>query len=650
MHSKPNKLSPHRRSALATTALLSARGRGALAFGLLFALISGPLSLVAHAEPMWTTYHRDAERSGYDPDATHPISPVLAWQTVDLGAPIWSQPLVLGERVYVATVGDEVYALEASTGKVAWEKSVGTPVPASKLPCGDIEPTVGVVGTPVIDPATQTIYLVADTWNTETEEVHHLLKGLSLLDGKEVRNVDVDPPGQNPALLLQRTALNLDAGKVLFGYGGNDGDCGEYFGTVAAVPEREGEGMPTFWQYAPAPPGGGGGAVWATSGPAVDAKGIVYAATGNPNPPPGEEATTVDRSNNVVQLDLTSSFVTDPSTAASTPLGFFAPPTWKHDSNNDIDLGSAGPELLPPGNLLFQAGKNGTGYLIDETTMSTGAKAVFEAQVCNGALSFGGDAFVGNVIYLPCTNGVQALSYDSQARTFTPLWQSEASDAVGPPIVSAGLVWSVATGGSKGGGTKLYGLDPTTGKARYTETLPSPVVDHFASPSAAGAYQVAKLNPVKPPPSEEPQRGSSKAGTPGGSGSQGPTSTATHEPPPPAKARVPLLLHAHLHASSAGNVRVALLCTDSSRPCRGTIALHAQFVLAATKGSREADRTILIKLVQGRFGPAKGIFGLTLHLDRKAMAHLRRHKDRLTLQVMISSRGASTRWVKAVLT
>ena len=102
-----------------------------------------------------------------------------------------------------------------------------------------------------------------------------------------------------------------------------------------------------------------------------------------------------------------------------------------------------------------------------------------------GRGSFGGDAFANGVLYIPCKNGVQALAYDEQARTFTPLWQGP-SDAFGPPIVSAGLVWTVATGGFSGGGTTLYGLEPSTGIPRYTETLPSPVDDHFASPSAAG--------------------------------------------------------------------------------------------------------------------------------------------------------------------
>ena len=81
----------------------------------------------------------------------------------------------------------------------------------------------------------------------------------------------VDPPGADPKALLQRTALNLDAGNVVFGIGGNDGDCGQYGGTVVAVPE--GGGSPLFWQYQPASPANRGGAVWGPSGPAVTAKG-----------------------------------------------------------------------------------------------------------------------------------------------------------------------------------------------------------------------------------------------------------------------------------------------------------------------------------------------------------------------------------------
>ena len=332
---------------------------GALLVCLLAGALAGPLTAPARGEAAWTTYHRDAGRSGDDPDATEPIVPVEDWQSPDLGAPIWSQPLILGSRAYVATVGDEIYALDVATGDVVWEKSVGTPVPSGELPCGDVTPTVGIVGTPVIDTSSQVIYAVADTWNPATKEAHHVLKGLSLESGTEVLSTPVDPPGADPKAILQRTALNLDAGKVVFGFGGNDGDCSDYRGAVVAAPETGGAAL--YWQVPIALPSLWGGAVWAPSGPAVDGEGNIYATTGNPDPPPGEPAVTYDYSDSVVKLNSSLSLI-----------GNFEPPNWLEESNNDLDLSSSGAELLP-GGLLFQAGKDGVGYLIDEATMGSGA-------------------------------------------------------------------------------------------------------------------------------------------------------------------------------------------------------------------------------------------------------------------------------------
>jgi polyvinyl alcohol dehydrogenase (cytochrome) len=457
--------------------------------------LAGLLARSARAEPTWTTYHRDQGRSGNDPDATEPIAPVQAWHSVTLSGSIFGQPLVLGQRVYVATTRDKLYALDASSGEIVWRKSAGTAVPSGELPCGNISPTVGIVGTPVIDAANQVIYVVADTWHKTEKRAEHVLKGFRLATGENVLSTPVDPSGDDPKALLQRTALNLDKGRIVFGFGGNYGDCGKYRGTVVSAPETG--GAPSFWRYQPAPPSTTGGAIWGPSGPAIDGEGHIYAATGNPDPPEGAKAETYDYSDSVIELD-----------SSLNRIGNFQPATWLSDSNNDVDLGSAGSELLP-GGVVFQAGKNGTGYLINEATMGSAAKALYSAQVCAGHGSFGGDAYAGGVIYIPCTNGVQALSYNQTAHTFTPLWQGP-SDAFGSPIVSGGLVWAIATGGFSGGGTKLYGIVPSSGATRYTETLPSPVADHFGSPSAAGgrlfvasgssvtAFQIAQLTSAPP--------------------------------------------------------------------------------------------------------------------------------------------------------
>ena len=397
--------------------LRAAIADGMLGCALLAFTLAGQLTSTALAEPAWTTYHRDPERSGDDPDAIEPIAPVMAWQTPSLGAPIWGQPLVLGFHVYVATVGDQIYALNAVTGEVEWQHSAGTPVPAGELPCGDIEPTVGIVGTPVIDTATQTIYAVADTWDAATRQAHHLLEGFRLTDGEQVLSTPVDPPGIDPKTLLQRSALNLDEGHVVFGFGENEGSCTGDLAPIVAVPELG--GAASFWQdhdnTGPTTAGG----LWATSGASVNGSGDIFATTGNPLPPRGQTATVFDYSDSLIELRL-SDFSANPLTEPLSPEGWFEPPNWEFLGNHDLDLGSAGAELLP-GELLFQAGKDGKGYLVDEATMNSDHEAAFKGETCANHGSFGGDAHWQGTIYIPCTTGVQALAYSESKKTFTPL-------------------------------------------------------------------------------------------------------------------------------------------------------------------------------------------------------------------------------------
>jgi outer membrane protein assembly factor BamB len=577
----------------------------------------------AAAEPAWTTYHHDPARSGYEPEGGSPLAPALTWHTADLGAPIWSQPLILGSRAYVATVGDKVFALDLASGAVAWEASVGTPVPASKLPCGDIVPTVGIVGTPVIDPSAGALYAVADTWDGTSP--HHELLALSLATGQVLRRTPVDPPGADPRALLQRTASNLDGGNVIFGFGGNAGDCSEYRGAVVAAPESGGGA--SWWEAPVSEPSKAGGAVWATAGPAVGPEGNIYATTGNPVPPSGQAPGPYDYTDSVVQLN-----------ASLQVLGSFEPPNWLQEGENDLDLSSAGAELLP-GGLLFQAGKDGRGYLIDESTMAgkPGAGAVYEATVCGGNGSFGGDAFAAGTIYIPCTGGMQALAYDQSARTFTPLWRGPA-DASGPPIVSAGLVW-VATGGS---GTKLYGLDPASGQPHYTLTLPSPIADHFASPSAAGGMLLLAT-------------GSSVTayrigtGPPPAAGSASPQPGALPSPAGSSASLLPALLHHRLLADRRGHIRVALRCVAGAGHCTGTVTLRARLSRITRVRHKRVVHVRYVTLGRVRFDHAAGSFALTVKLGRSARRLLRRHHGHLSLQVVIAAPAGPSHRVSATL-
>ena len=112
--------------------------------------------------PSWTVYHGALDGNGAATSVASVDLSTPAWTSPALDGELYGEPLVSGGRIYVATENDTVIALSASTGAVVWSTHVGTPVPAASLPCGDISPTVGITGTPVIDEARDELFVVAD--------------------------------------------------------------------------------------------------------------------------------------------------------------------------------------------------------------------------------------------------------------------------------------------------------------------------------------------------------------------------------------------------------------------------------------------------------------------------------------------------------
>jgi hypothetical protein len=267
----------------------------------------------------------------------------------------------------------------------------------------------------------------------------------------------VDPPGSTPADQLQRASLALDAGKVIIGYGGNDGDCGSYHGWLVAVPEGGGS-LQTFEVDRST----NGGAIWAGgNAPAIDPSGNIWTSTGN-----GSSAS-FNYQESVIKLDSNLSV-----------LDYWAPSNWSSLDSGDADLGSSMPLLLG-GGLVFQIGKAGVGYLLSASSLGgTGAPPLYQASVCSG--SYGGGVYYNGVIYVACSNGVHALSLNTTAKAFAPVsgWTVN-SNATGPPIFAGGLVWSAGTGNGV-----LYGLDASSGATRFSANLGT--FEHFTSPSAGG--------------------------------------------------------------------------------------------------------------------------------------------------------------------
>src|SRR5437588_4178248 len=173
----------------------------------------------------WTTYHRDNKRTGYIASTPDAHSLTRTWRR-QLDGAVYAEPLVVGKHVIVATEGDSLYALDPTTGGVQWHTNVGSPVPLSSLPCGNIDP-LGITGTPVYDPQTRLVFAVA-----EVSGPAHILVGVDVSTGKVKVRRSVDVDGMEPRVHQQRAALALSGGMVYIAYGGLYGDCGNYHGRV----------------------------------------------------------------------------------------------------------------------------------------------------------------------------------------------------------------------------------------------------------------------------------------------------------------------------------------------------------------------------------------------------------------------------------
>ena len=406
----------------------------------------------------WTTYGgtnaRDAIQSTDAPSA--PLH--IAWRSNAQRGEIYGEPLIADNRVFVATENDTVEALSALTGRLIWSLSIGTAVPSSNLPCGDIGPTVGITSTMVIDPSNSRLFVSGET--LVGSRVHHVLLAVSPSTGATLFRRDLDQAHWSASAELQRGALGLDDGNVLVGFGGNYGDCGSYHGYLMAVPES-GTGSTLVYQV----PTANQGAIWGPAGMSVKPDGDIFVATGN-----GASHSRFAMSNAVIELSSTLKM-----------KSWFAPTNWKSDNATDHDLGSAAPILLPR-NRVFEVGKQGVAYLLNARRLGGIGHEVASQTVCN---SRGADAYKSGYLYLACPDsGMIALRLRSGHLYLA--WHSSAAN--GSPTVGGGLVWSVS-------GNDLLGLSLSTG--RTVDTIDAPATKHFAAPSiadhlvvVAGAIQV----------------------------------------------------------------------------------------------------------------------------------------------------------------
>ena len=405
----------------------------------------------------WLTYHGSNSRDGNDTSLPAVTSLSVGWKT-EVDAPVYAEPLSLDGSVFVATENDTVYSISATTGTVQWSRHLGSPADSLSPPytCQgnhpDIEPTVGITGTPVIDPASATIYVAALLNGTGFG-----LYAINLNTGQVRWDLPIAPASFSFVSEEQRGALALANGLVYVPFGGYSWDCGLPFGWIAALSSN---GNGTLFSYKV--PSNGEADLWAPEGISVDSSGFVYVVTANSisTTPP------YDYGDAVLKLTPKLSLVS-----------YFGASDWQFLNANDLDLGTTGATMLP-GNLIFSIGKEGVGYLLNSSDLGGVGGELYSSPVCSDG-AWGSTAFASGIVYVPCANGLHALAVEPGPQTkFKSLWNCSGFFA-GPPIEAAGAVWTFDIYN----GT-LFALNPQSGSVLTRISLGSVgFVEHFTTPS-----------------------------------------------------------------------------------------------------------------------------------------------------------------------
>jgi hypothetical protein len=467
------------------------------------------------------TYHNDISRDGANtqeyaltgPSATTPSNVSsstfgkLFSCAVDgavYAQPLWVSNVTINGAnhnvVVVATAHDSLYLFDADANPCVmyWQANLldiahgGTP---SEVPVisggpgalvgagfGDITPETGVIGTPVIDPTTHTIYVVSKSVIVSSSTFFQRLHAINLVTGGETLtpiniNSSVTYPGTgdggntvafNPSVQLQRTGLALVNGIVYICWASHE-DGGHYFGWVAGYRASDLSLVSTY----NATPSSGSGGIWMGGGaPAADNTNNLYVITGNGN---------FDGTN-----DFGDSFLKLSTSNGLKRVDSFTPSNQVGLNNSNIDLGAGGAAIvinLPSQKqLLFGGGKQGEVYLLDSTAMGgylgAGGTAdnILQEFPFNNPI-FSTAAFWQNTVYLAGLNGpVQALALNPTTGMFgtTPVSSSPstygfpgATPSVSSSGTTNGIVWALdngafCTGRAKScGPTVLHAYDAT---------------------------------------------------------------------------------------------------------------------------------------------------------------------------------------------
>jgi hypothetical protein len=379
---------------------------------------------------------------------------------------VHAQPLYIeggpkGPMVIVVTASNNVYALNATTGAVIWQRTDIGPAVSSGLPCGNISP-VGIIGTPVVDLGSRSLFFDALIDGTPKK---HFIFSLDVDTGATHAGWPVDVntavPGFDSPVHEDRGALAVVNGIVYVPYSGYFGDCGDYHGSVVGV-HIDNPSMVAAWRTAAE-----GGGIWGHSGVASDGTNM-FVITGNTFTSPGDPWSGGEA---IVRLQAGPIFT-------GNPTDFWAPANWQSLDNSDTDLGGCSAILIDvpgatPSQLVLALGKDGNAYLVNRNNLggvagpvtSLGVDGTLRGQSSATYTTAQGTYFV-----------FRAGSSEIKAYKITPTnppsivfaWSASQSGQGSPWVTTTdgtnnAIVWVVGAEGDN----RLHGYNGDTGEVIY---------------------------------------------------------------------------------------------------------------------------------------------------------------------------------------
>ena len=391
--------------------------------------------------------------------------------TLRVDGDVYAQPLFLGgveipgkgrhDVLFIATEHDSVYAFDAygnpSTPlwQVSFLKDGITAVPALDASCQFISPEIGITSTPVIDPDTGTLYVLARTSdrsgffvNTYDQRLHALAvtTGVEKFGGPVEIRASMSGSGTgsrsgrlsfNPLRDNPRAALLLNRGTVYLAWA-SACDVRPYHGWVMAYGARNLKQEAVF----NASPDADDSGIWeGDTGPAADKAGNIFLATGNGRFDAAKGGR--DYGDSLLKLNGESLNLSD----------YFAPYNAANLDANDSDLGSGGPMLLPDQSgasphLAVVEGKGGVLYLVDRDHMGhwqpeNNSHAVQTMAVPDGV--FGAMAYWNHYVYV-LSDGDALRQFSVIDGKLSPKAASGLPGVSATPSISAnglddGIVW-----------------------------------------------------------------------------------------------------------------------------------------------------------------------------------------------------------------